>query len=1357
MDIPDAALTQLSPTSNVEWVAIQKNTFKNWVNEQLKPKGLLIQDLRTDISDGLYLVVLVEALQRRTLSGVVREPGNQYERIQNITVALEAITADNVKIVTIDSTHIAEGNVKLILALLWQLILRYQIGLSNIQNKHYILAWLKAVIPECRINNFTTDWNSGVALNALLDFCHPGLCPSWRSLDARDRENNCRDAMKLARQQFGIPLILRPEDLASPQLDELSAITYLSYFIKVGAPGYIGTLTRIQPLVMTTPVFNFTTDWNDGRVLCELVNNLGADIPDWTKIRGTNVRVIQVGIDGAQKLGVDPILSASQIASENSEHLGLMTYAAQFLLIKPTVGVYRNYQLEKVRFLFRFSLINFTIVLILCHCIDIRVVYEDRTDTRSSQHSLLRIPSPLPTSYAYSGIESTTISPTVPGGPSYSLIRKPSLTRAQMKAMEPMRSPPPVTTEMTEDEGVKVDTYSVGVIISTTSHQIESMDGVRIESESPSGRVVKMTGDGLYHAQFSPDEIGEWKVSLYVNDKYVDTCPVDVCDPSQVKITEIKSGMAGRSQAFMIDATKAGSGKLDVDIKHEGHRVPCFLHESRKGVYKATFTPYTSGQYRIAVIFNRAEIRDIESMGADVEEMQRRAVFNTTIKPEGDHYKIRASCDWQIDYLTGGPITVHYGDASDIRVYSMQDGTICQTPHLIADCTAAPDGKLTAEVTHDGYKFPADIVEESSSVYRISFRPRGRGTYKVWLVHDGNVVKGSPFIQEIDELVSPTAVGDGLVKGKEGTANTFTVDGRGFPGTLSCNVDGPSGSCRSHITELPDGTHEIVYYPEEVGRYLIQVTLDGRDIEGSPFHPKISNPDKVRVSGGWRSLMDAKERIPLAVNKEKHIPFDASDAGQGELTAIVHGPSSKIPVAVDSRGDGKHTLIFTPREEGKHYIDVYWAGFPLHNSPFNAYAVYGPDNDMESQGFSTMTIHKPVPVRSHNGPSNIEAAHPYLEAYTLPIPTAVNRSSTSVNRSPSSVSRSTVTSQPPRIRVAGWKPAHGRWDMKSQPQHRIRPTDNGPSPKVVLSGKGLKEAHVNKPATFKVDGRKAGPGDLDVHMGSVRTDVPVKVEPIGHKQYRCSYVPPMPGAYLLDIKWNDRQLKCCPFKINVHNPVYPRKVSVMGDNLQGGVVGKDIHLTIDPREAGKGDLKVKCTGPNEADVPVTMIDNYDGTFSLKMKPQEPGEHLLEIKYNDEHIHGSPYVIVVRTSPSMGTVKLYGPGIENGLLSGFEGHFWVDARGAGSGELHVSIMGPKGAFHVEMQRASQKDKLFHCRYNPHEAGVYTINAQWSGVHIDGSPYRVHIGTSESDLKDMLERASSLKRSLSPKHAHHEIVF
>lgn len=45
-----------------------------------------------------------------------------------------------------------------------------------------MLAWLQAVLPECRVGNLTTDWNSGVLLSALVDYCRPGLFPHWRTL-----------------------------------------------------------------------------------------------------------------------------------------------------------------------------------------------------------------------------------------------------------------------------------------------------------------------------------------------------------------------------------------------------------------------------------------------------------------------------------------------------------------------------------------------------------------------------------------------------------------------------------------------------------------------------------------------------------------------------------------------------------------------------------------------------------------------------------------------------------------------------------------------------------------------------------------------------------------------------------------------------------------------------------------------------------------------------------------------------------------------------------------------------------------------------------------------------------------------
>lgn len=56
-----------------------------------------------------------------------------------------------------------------------------------IYDKLQFMEFFQAVLPECRVTNFTTDWNSGIFLSALLDYCEPGLFPHWKHIDPNDR------------------------------------------------------------------------------------------------------------------------------------------------------------------------------------------------------------------------------------------------------------------------------------------------------------------------------------------------------------------------------------------------------------------------------------------------------------------------------------------------------------------------------------------------------------------------------------------------------------------------------------------------------------------------------------------------------------------------------------------------------------------------------------------------------------------------------------------------------------------------------------------------------------------------------------------------------------------------------------------------------------------------------------------------------------------------------------------------------------------------------------------------------------------------------------------------------------------
>lgn len=74
------------------------------------------------------------------------------------------------------------------------------------------------------------------------------------------RVENCRDAMVLAKDHLNIPRVISPEDFANPALDELSAMTYLSYFVKPNSPGYYATLNWVCKQLKTTTISNLTVN-----------------------------------------------------------------------------------------------------------------------------------------------------------------------------------------------------------------------------------------------------------------------------------------------------------------------------------------------------------------------------------------------------------------------------------------------------------------------------------------------------------------------------------------------------------------------------------------------------------------------------------------------------------------------------------------------------------------------------------------------------------------------------------------------------------------------------------------------------------------------------------------------------------------------------------------------------------------------------------------------------------------------------------------------------------------------------------------------------------------------------------------
>uniref|UniRef100_A0A8W8M1Z0 Calponin-homology (CH) domain-containing protein n=1 Tax=Magallana gigas TaxID=29159 RepID=A0A8W8M1Z0_MAGGI len=246
-------MTERDLADDAQWKVIQKNTFTRWANEHLKTANKNINNLDSDLSDGLRLIALVEVLSGKKFKHVNKRPNFRTQKLENVTMVLEFLERDEgIRIVNIDSSDIVDCKLKLILGLIWTLILHYSISMPMWEGeeptpseggptpKQRLLNWVQSKVPDQPIKNFTTDWNDGRAIGALVDAVGPGLCPDWEDWNPKNAKKNAKEAMDNAEKWLDIPQLIKPEEITNPKVDELSMMTYLSQFpkakLKPGAP-----------------------------------------------------------------------------------------------------------------------------------------------------------------------------------------------------------------------------------------------------------------------------------------------------------------------------------------------------------------------------------------------------------------------------------------------------------------------------------------------------------------------------------------------------------------------------------------------------------------------------------------------------------------------------------------------------------------------------------------------------------------------------------------------------------------------------------------------------------------------------------------------------------------------------------------------------------------------------------------------------------------------------------------------------------------------------------------------------------------------------------------------------------------
>jgi len=220
-----------SKLQDAKWVEIQKKTFTRWANTYLKERMLKVDDLETDLHDGILLINLLEVISSKSLGKFNKNPKIRSQKLENTQFALNFLKTEGIKLVNIGNEDIVDAKLKLILGLIWTIILRYQIHIEEGKSaKSDLLKWVQQQIPEYGITNFTNNWNDGKAICALANSLMPGILPNHRELDPNQALRNAELGEEVAETKLGIPKVLDPLDMINPNVDELSVMTYISYY-----------------------------------------------------------------------------------------------------------------------------------------------------------------------------------------------------------------------------------------------------------------------------------------------------------------------------------------------------------------------------------------------------------------------------------------------------------------------------------------------------------------------------------------------------------------------------------------------------------------------------------------------------------------------------------------------------------------------------------------------------------------------------------------------------------------------------------------------------------------------------------------------------------------------------------------------------------------------------------------------------------------------------------------------------------------------------------------------------------------------------------------------------------------------
>lgn len=779
-------------------------------------------------------------------------------------------------------------------------------------------------------------------------------------------------------------------------------------------------------------------------------------------------------------------------------------------------------------------------------------------------------------------------------------------------------------------------------------------DDYSLEVVGPNQKVVPYTTIGKRKAEFKTLEIGTYTIRFIDREtrSVVSTRNINVFNSSMVKIVEVGQALCHRPATIVVSLSEAGAGTLSALVKCGALEVPHSIRQSKNALWEVVYHPTRIAPHKVTLMFNGIPIstKPIEIIimpAAAGKEIcvhglglyQSRVGKTTSFAIDTNGRAAR-----EFDVVVSGP----GGQALPVRCYQTKGG------HLQAEFAVQKPGKCKIDVLHQSKPLPGSpfICE----------------AYDSSKVHLMNIPKTNLAINHpVSFMLNTKEAGDADV---------------------DVSVLSPSGQNVPVVVTSQEDAKMIEFTPTVTGHYKCVILYGGEQVKAPiTFAVSSSNmkSDARAMGNGLEVAHRGKEAsFNVYCPSPPNVQIEHSD-GKGE----------RIEPRIKLLGNNEWKIMYTILSVGRYEIRASCPNRgPLPGSPWSISSVdstkvtpaSGWGTFLDAEGRLILPA-KIVFETNEAGPGELVCT---------------------VDGNEINVEKLNEGKFKVYIPADGLAPGEHNFDLLwsgnsiAQCPMKAFVTSQQAADKVSLTGRGLSSAQLGEAAHFTIDATQVVPigGRPEVmltYQDGFSIPVTLNQPRAEESVWLASYTPPKAsqGPLSLTVKWGGRLIKGCPLSIAIGSSVDATKVKCSGEGLRHGVVGQQIKSWIDTRRAGPGELTAHCTGPRKVAY-CELYDHGDATFTLNIKPQEPGRHLLTIKYGGQHVPGSPFSLRVVGAPDASKVRVYGPGIEHGVLATFQSRFICDTRGAGAGQLTVRVRGPKGAFRVEMQRESQKDRTILCK-------------------------------------------------------------